>query len=279
MEVKILSDAVLNFFIHNSSLHKASDFDKIYCDKHPSVYEVIRIIDGIPLFLEEHYERLSSSAVILGYRLDFDYEEQRKNILKMIEINKTQNYNIKIVVNNFNNDSSDTYYFFIKSNYPEEALYIHGIKTFLYKAVRENPNVKIINKNLREEVDRLLKEKGCYEALLVNNSGEITEGSRSNLFFIRDNSVFTSPSEGVLMGITRQRIISLCRKNGIEVKEVPISSEHVESFDAAFISGTSPKVLPVSTIDEYNYSTDNSLLIKIMKIYNDEIHNYITSHK
>jgi branched-chain amino acid aminotransferase len=113
----------------------------------------------------------------------------------------------------------------------------------------------------------------------VNCSGEITEGSRSNLFFIKGNSVYTSPSKDVLMGITRQRIISICRKNGIGVNETAILADQVEFFDAAFISGTSPKVLPISTIDDYKYSTDNSLLLNIMEIYNNEIQNYINNHK
>lgn len=274
-----MNDAVLDFFIHNGNIHEVSDFDNIYDDKHPSVYEVIRIIDGIPLFLEEHYKRLVDSSCMLGYSIDLDFSSIRKNILKMTEINKIQNYNIKIVVNNFDKVSSDIYYFFVKSNYPEESLYKKGIKTFLYRAIRENPNAKVINNNLREEVDKLLKEKKCYEALLVNYSGEITEGSRSNLFFIKGNSVYTSLSKDVLMGITRQRIISLCTKNGIEVEETVIPADRAENFDAAFISGTSPKVLPISSIDDYRYSTDNRLLLNIMEIYNNEIQNYINNHK
>lgn len=272
-----MGDAVLKYFIHNEVEYEAPDFDRIYKDMAPSVYEVIRIIDGIPLFLEEHYSRLKNSAALLGNEINMSFDTIKSKIEKMIQLNEVSNYNIKIVVNNFE-QNTDTYFFFIKSSYPNENLYSQGIKTFLFDSTRENPNAKIINKNLRKDVDMLLKERNCYEALLVNDSKEVTEGSRSNLFFIKDGIVYTSPAGDVLMGITRQRIIKLCTKHNIKVVEAPIYSKSLNSYEAAFISGTSPKVLPISSIDELHYSTSNETLLKVMDIYNNEINEYLKNH-
>lgn len=274
-----MSEALLNQFIYNGKVYDTENFDTIYGDKTPSIYEVIRIMEGIPLFLEEHYERLINSSKILGFELVISMEEIKNNIDRMININKIKNYNIKIVINNLNEKEPSQYYFFISSSYPSEDMYENGIKTITYRAVRENPNAKVINKNLRGEVNRLLKEKDCYEALLVNDRGEITEGSRSNTFFIMGDQVYTSPSEGVLLGITRQRIVSLCMKNNINVIEKPVLASELSTFEALFMSGTSPKVLPICKVDGVDFSTHNKLLLKVMKIYNDEIKNYIESHK
>ena len=274
-----MGEAVLNYFIHNGREYNTADFNTIYGDNPPSVYEVIRIIDGIPLFLEEHYQRFKNSAAIIGNEINISFDNIKKHIERMISLNNVSNHNIKIVLNNFNQNTNDNYFFFIKSSYPNEDLYNQGIRTLLYDSIRENPNAKIINKNLRKDVDLLLTKKNCYEALLVNASGEVTEGSRSNLFFIKEGKVYTSPPGDVLMGITRQRIIKLCTENDIKVIEAPIYSNSLNSFEAAFISGTSPKVLPISCIDDLNYSTTNNALLKIMGIYNNEIDNYLKSHR
>lgn len=274
-----MREAVLKFFIHNGNEYSTLDFNTIYGDNPPSIYEVIRIIDGVPLFLEEHYLRLKNSAAIIKNEINISFDYIKSQIERMISLNNVSNYNIKIILNNFIQNTNDNYFFFIKSSYPNEDLYSKGISTLLYDSIRENPNAKIINKHLRKEVDLLLTERNCYEALLVNTSGEVTEGSRSNLFFIKDGKVYTSLPGDVLMGITRQRIIKLCTENNINVIEAPIYSNSLNSFEAAFISGTSPKVLPISCIDDLNYSTSNDTLLKVMDIYNNEINDYLKSHR
>ncbi len=154
-------------------------------------------------------------------------------------------------------------------------MYDEGIKTLTYNAIRENPHAKVINQSLRDNVNALLKEKDCYEALYINDKNEITEGSRSNTFFLKGKKVYTAPAKDVLLGVTRQRIIRLCRENGIEVIEMPIKLNEINKFDAVFMSGTSPKVLPIKYIDDIKYDTKYPLLLKIMKIYDDEINNYL----
>lgn len=273
-----MGEAVLKFFLHNESEYETPEFENIYKDNSPSIYEVIRIIDRVPLFLEEHYTRLKNSAALLGNEINMSFESIKSNIKKMIQLNNVSNYNIKIVVNNFS-QNINYYFYFIKSSYPDEELYRLGIKTFLYDSMRENPNAKIINKSLRGEIDKLLLKKNCYEALLVNKSGEVTEGSRSNLFFIKEGKVFTPPKGDVLMGITRQRIIKLCTENRIDVIEVPLFLNSLNSYEAAFISGTSPKVLPISSIDDISYSASDKTLLKIMDIYNKEIELYMKLHR
>lgn len=274
-----MGEAVFQYFIHNGELQKTSDFEKMYIDRYPSVYEVIRIIDGVPLFLEEHYKRFLHSAEILGCKLNLSFNEIKESINKMIKHNNVTCYNIKLVVNNLENPNQNSYYFFINSKYPEESMYKNGVETFLYRAERKNPNAKVIDKELRGTINQLLKDRNCFEAILVNQNEEITEGSRSNIFFIKGQKVLTALEKDVLQGITRQRIMSQCSRNGIEVEERIIPVKELSSFNAAFICGTSPKVLPISLIDNMKFSTTDKMLLKIMDIYNSEIENYIRQNK
>ncbi|QCX34551.1 aminotransferase class IV [Caloramator sp. E03] len=276
-----MSEATFNFFIHNSKIYNVSEFDKIYIEINPSIYEVIRIINKIPIFLEDHYERLKNSAQIIGFNLDeknISLEHIKENITKMIKLNDIEEYNIKIVLNNLKS-SLNEYYFFIKSSYPDEQTYKKGVKTCLFKAVRENPNAKVINAYLRNKINNILSTKNYYEAILVNEDNEITEGSRSNIFFIKNNSLYTAHISKVLPGITRQKILYICNQNNISVYETSIYTDDINSFDAAFISGTSPKVLPIAKIDNFDFNIQNPLLLRIMKLYDDEIKNYILKQK
>lgn len=276
-----MSEAQLNYFQFNGKIYNTIEFDNLYKDIFPSVYEVIRVVDKVPLFLEDHYKRFMNSLKIASdnLKLNIKFDAIKESIDNLVKLNDISNYNIKIVLNNISSDKKNEYYFFIRSIYPDKSLYDMGIKTFTYNAVRSNPNAKIINQNLRDTVNRLLKEKNCYEALLVNNNDEITEGSRSNVFFLKDKTVYTAPVGDVLPGITRQKIIQLLRENGIEFKEEPIHENEISAFDGAFMSGTSPKVLPISRINDIEFSPKNNLLQKVMKIYDDEIANYTVSHK
>ncbi len=73
--------------------------------------------------------------------------------------------------------------FFIKSFYPPKEYYENGIHTTLFHYERQNPNAKVqIGGDFKMEVAKKLEEEKAFEALLVNQSGYIPEGSRSNMF-------------------------------------------------------------------------------------------------
>jgi len=275
-----MSEAIFDKFIFNGTLYDTNLFESTYRTLSPSVYEVIRVMDGTPLFLEDHYKRLISSAASIGKEVIFSIEKLREYIKTLCNAANVKNNNVKLVINDFeSNPQGNFYLFFIKSSYPTDEMYKNGVKTGLYSAVRENPHAKIINQSLRDSVNEYLEKNSLYEAILVNEKGEITEGSRSNIFFIKNNEVYTSPAEGVLLGVTRQRIIKLCIENSIVVHEDVIPSSCINEFQAAFISGTSPKVLPIASIGDMKLSCNNDCLRKIMELYDLEISNYLRLHK
>ncbi|HCJ58235.1 MAG TPA: aminotransferase IV [Clostridiaceae bacterium] len=244
------------------------------------VYEVIRVIDGVPLFLEEHMDRLVKSSEMISMDIRPLSGSIASNIKKLIEVNNKPAKNLKILVYKGDKSYIDYSIFFIQSNYPQPELYEKGIKAILFNALRENPNAKVQNSGLRERVNKALSESSAYEALLVNEAGEITEGSKSNVFFVKNNSLYTSPKQEVLLGVTRTRVIELARSLGIEIIEASIHKSFLEKCDGLFITGTSPKVLPISNVDEFNYeSSKNETILSLMKAYDSLIEDYIKRHK
>lgn len=261
-------------FILNDEIKSCDEFEEEFLKKGKSLYEVIRIINGVPLFLEDHLERLESSATVTGIELWMNKIEIKNKIQKLCQENNVFEGNVKIIFNC--KDEKKTFLvYFIKHNYPTEDMYKNGVSTALYNAERETPNAKVINMNLREASNKIIKEKGVYEVILVDKNSYITEGSRSNIFMIKGNEVYTSPLKNVLPGITRKYILYVCKGLGLQVAEKRIKSSEINELDALFISGTSPKVLPICRIENNRYNPENIIVQQIKKGYDKIIEKYI----
>ena len=132
--------------------------------------------------------------------------------------------------------------------------------------------LKVINNDFREKVNKEINDMCAYEAILVDDNGFITEGSKSNIFMVIGTKVLTSKVENVLPGITRQFIIKTCEKLNIVVEEKNLHESDIESLTGLFISGTSPKVLPIKSVDEFSFnSSKNSIINSIMLGFEDEL--------
>ncbi|ENK0555942.1 aminotransferase class IV [Clostridium sporogenes] len=268
------------FFIENEKIKERGSFEESFLKEGKSLYEVIRIIDGAPLFLKSHLERFYNSAKLEGLNLWLAEEEIKENINRLIEINKVSIGNIKLVFN-FNKGKNNNFLcYFLKHNYPEDIEYKKGVKTILYHGERENPNAKVINMDFRKIVGEKIKEEKAYEAILVDRNGYITEGSKSNIFMIKDGKVITAPIEKVLPGITRQNIMDVCKNLNLKVEEEKVHYKDIDKLEGLFVSGTSPKVLPIKSVDEIEFkSSENKLILSIMEGYNKAIEEDVKGYK
>lgn len=265
-----MSECVNQYFLYNNEVKNSKEFDDNLLKKGKSLYEVIRVIDGKPLFLQKHLERLENSAALSNVKLWITIDELREKIMELIKVNNTKVGNVKFIFN-FNEKNIFAAYF-VKHHYPSEEDYKKGVKTIFYHGERENPNAKVINMSFRAAVDKKLKEEGAYEAILVDRNGYITEGSKSNIFMVKGKQIITSPLEEVLPGITRSVIIEECHNMGYEVLEENIHYKSVKDLDALFISGTSPKVLPISQVEDINFnSAGNRVVLEIMRKYDNTV--------
>ena len=250
-----------------------------YCeDKYTAFYEVIRIIQGVPLFFDDHFNRLKNSMAKLKYELNTSKKEIREQMKALCHQNNFVECNIKVIVLQYENEQN-LLMFINKFYYPSQTEYDSGVACCTIKLKRKNPNVKMIHAGYKEELQRTVTEKKAFEALLVNDEGKITEGGKSNVFFVKGNKIYTSPEDFVLIGVTRQYVADVCRKLGYEVIETLIGLDSLISFDAAFITGTSLKVLPVSNIDDLKLnSAQNPVTQHVMASYNSLVNAYINDN-
>lgn len=254
-----------NNFILNGELLPAEMFENHLVYDGDSVYEVLRLIKGKPLFFNDHFDRLSGSAGLLKKRMLADFETLRNDIITLVRSERNREVNLKIV---FNYHKSENYLIYlIESVYPTKEQYKNGVKGTLFQAERKNPGSKVIDHKLRTEIYNRLLSQGAYEALLVNRDNCVTEGSRSNIFFIKDQSLFTSPNETVLSGVTRKHVIDICRVNGIDVNFTCIKSETIQEYDSIIITGTSPAILPFYCIDNIYFNPYHPLITRLRNFY------------
>jgi branched-chain amino acid aminotransferase len=158
----------------------------------------------------------------------------------------------------------------IKPLFPTEAQYSNGVRGILFQAKRNDPESKVINQKLRKDIYFSLLHSRAYEAVLVNDEQRITEGSRSNIFFVKDGRLFTAPDGSVLHGITRKYVLEICRNNNIPLSFECVHIDHLGAYDAAFMTGTSPMVLPFSSLGEFVFDASLPLLKRLRELYIDE---------
>jgi branched-chain amino acid aminotransferase len=271
-----MKDFTGDFCIIDGRVEKTDALNRISLAALSVCYEVIRVDDGIFLFLEDHLSRLRDSIknVDINYKIDFKYII---DILLKLKINNNlHSGNIKLLVGFEPGTKKDPLIMAYPAlhRYPTEKQYREGIKTSLFTEERERPNIKYIHSSLQEKCRNEITMRGVYEVLLVDHDGTITEGSKSNVFFVKEGILFTPPSNRVLKGITREKIIGICRESGVPLQEENIPVKRLVRFSAAFLTGTSPKVLPVASIDAVSFTVENPLVAKIKARYEELIGTY-----
>ncbi len=94
------------------------------------------------------------------------------------------------------------------------------------------------------------EEKGADEAILLNTSGKVAEGSGCNIFIVRNGVLITSPiTSDILEGITRRSFVQFAQDEGIPVETREIDRSELYIADEAFFCGTGVQVAPIASID------------------------------
>jgi len=265
----------------NGKLLEGANYD---FDKSPgflSVYEVIRHIDGVPLFIEDHLARLVNSILLISRKPDISFSGIADEIHWLSEENRILNGNVKIICNFLpkKNRPEEVLIFFIPHKYPDKKEYLEGIKMKSLLMERPNPNAKVVNTLLTQEVVNCKAQNDVDEILLVKHDNIVTEGSKSNIFFVKDDEVLTAGRDLVLAGITRDKVIEICKLNKITCKETTIHLEDLSIMSGAFITGTSPKIMPVNRINQFKYQTQLPMIKTLKKLYDGMISNYLRDYR
>jgi branched-chain amino acid aminotransferase len=257
----------MDIIITNKGVLTQSELKVLQFESDHSVYEVVRIIDGVALFLEDHFSRLITSTRIGGLRFEMEFSEFRQKIDELVILNEKLAGNVKFVLSEIENEIQWSFSF-IPHNYPDINDYRHGVSTGLLFAERENPNAKIVQNTIRKRATQMIADHKLFEVLLVDRNGMITEGSRSNVFFVKENRFYTAPDSKECLNELAFPII-----------EESVLASEISAFDAVFLTGTSPNVLPVNCIGTVHFAANNFFVEQLMVKYNSMIARHINDRK
>lgn len=253
-------------FMLNGTLQPAEMFDKSLVYEGDSIYEVLRMVKGKPVFFPDHMERLMSSAKLQKKEILADISALRNDIISLARSDKKREANLKIVFN-YNSGRTNYMLYFIEPSYPTVTQYQKGVKGILFLAKRKDPESKVIDHKLRSSIYHRLISESSYEAILVNENNLITEGSRSNIFFLKGEDLVTAPDNVVLNGITRKHILEICKENKIKVEFACVKASDILDYDAVFMTGTSPIVLPFYCIGTSFFRVKHKPIEKLRELY------------
>ncbi|MGE5613168.1 MAG: aminotransferase class IV [Bacillota bacterium] len=276
-----MEDNAAKYYIVNGKVQDASVNPEYPGIAGYAVYEVIRIINGVPLFFEDHYERMKGSFDAIGKSLEATPGQFKQDMGRLLEANQADNCNVKIIIYGDNGGNrlrgcQARLAYISKSYYPPKEVADEGVKTGLLRMERRNPNAKLVDNEYKKAVSRRITEGGFFEVILVDGGGRITEGSKSNVFFVKNGSILTAPGWSVLKGITRKYVIAACKNAGYEVVERFMKADEIKEAEGAFLSGTSINVLPIRSIDDMILeSPSNPVVDSVRREYEKLLEEYI----
>lgn len=226
------------------------------------IYEVLAIENDLPLFLKKHIKRFELS---IGEFKKISFQELLNISIKLLKpiIKDCTGFNIKLIYC-VDNDSFSVEK--IKSRKPPESLYIAGGSVDFFHGERDHPLIKRENLPFKMITEDFCRKNDLYDVLLVNNDGEIPEGSRSNFLLISEvNEIITSPKGDALNGITRETIFEICKKENIPVIEEKITLDNIKKASSLIITGTSPELLPIINCGDITFNIDSPIIKKLKK--------------
>ncbi|MBK8624522.1 MAG: aminotransferase class IV [Saprospiraceae bacterium] len=219
------------------------------------VFDYFRVIDGKPIFLEDYLDRFERSLAGLQLILPYHREYLKEQIFELIRLNTFPLLGIRLVcTGGFAHDAytpTTPNAFMIAKPFNFHP-YDQGLKLMTAEFQRELHQIKSINYLQPISLLPKMKAFGADDVIYFHN-GLVSESSRSNVFIIK-NSVLITPDTGILEGITRKKILSFASEIlPMEIK--PITIEELYRADEVFLSASTKRISPVTSIDEQNYES------------------------
>ena len=240
------------------------------------VYETIRISNGTVYFIREHTERLMNSAKVISLEHAFAAHQIEKYLYDLIEKVELESCNLKILlIGGPTKEAAQLYILPLNPLFPDRKFYRDGVACVTYQNERLFPHAKTLNMLPSYLAYRQAKAAGAYEALLINQKGCITEGTRTNFLCIKDKIIVSPPEDEILLGVMRKVVLGVALANGftLEQKEIPLQS--IDDYDGAFITSTSSKLMPISSIDGRDIGSRSPLIQELTK----EVDQFLSASK
>jgi len=217
------------------------------------IFDFLKSLGGQPIFPEEHLARFFHSAQRLRLLISKTKEELYDTILLLMEKNNIPDSGIKLTLTG---GYSPDGYSLSKPNLvitqsplqlPAPETFEKGIRLVSYPHQRQLPDVKSIDYLMAVWLQPYIQEKGADD-VLYQKDGAISECPRSNFFIVTPDNTVVTPSENILKGVIRGKVLQLAQQQ-FKVEERPVLLEEVWTASEAFITSTTKHVLPVVAID------------------------------
>jgi len=237
-------------------------------------YETVRIKEGVLLYVEAHLDRLEKSVKgIEDFPVDKEEIEKISYDFLRNEFPDFKEGNLRIVLT-----KEHLLIHICEANIPSEELFEKGIETSILKWDRVDPNIKVFRGDYKKAVADVFSKTNAYEVVLADSNDKLYEGSKSNLFVVKGNKVYTAPDEKILLGITRRRVLESLDKAGAELVVGMFSFEELKNDknSALFVSSTPFDILPIRSVDGYVFdSAKDPMVRKIQQNYKEAMNEYI----
>ncbi|MFZ2196414.1 MAG: aminotransferase class IV [Thermodesulfovibrionales bacterium] len=278
-----------NIVPESEALVSVYDHGFLYGD---GIYETMRAYNGVVFMLEKHLERLRRSASLTKLSIP-ETGFITDAVCRTIEANKLSDAYVRVTVSRgkgpigLDPDLCKEPTFVVIAElfreYPGH-LYRNGVKLVIAKTRRNlvsaiNPRIKSLNflNNIFAKMEA--KERGAYEAIMLNADGMIAEGTVCNIFFVKDNVLCTpAPETGVLDGITRELVISLAKKSGLSVSEDRFYPDDLYSASEVFFTNTTSEIMPVSQVELVTYKP-GKIAKSLRELYKEEVSLYVRAQR
>jgi branched-chain amino acid aminotransferase len=279
-------DAKVHVMVH--SLHYGlAVFEGIRCYKGKKGSAVFR--------LDEHIDRLYDSAHIFQLEIPYTKAQMKAAVIDTIKANKLEECYIRplvyigygamgLYVTGPINVAIATWPW---GAYLGEEGIKNGIKVRVSSYTRHHVNISMTRAKLTgayvnsQLAKREARASGCDEAILLDPSGYVAEGTGENIFIVRDGVLKTTPLTSILEGITRDSVMELATELGYTVKEERFTRDEVYIADEAFFTGTAAEVTPIREVDGrlIKDGIPGPMTRKLQKVFFDIVQGKSAKHK
>ena len=250
------------------------------------IWDSLRYHNNNFIFLNEHLDRLYKDAKLIDLKIHLTRKKLSEALIKTIKINKMKtDVHLRIIVSRGIKStpyqspkvtiSKPTIIIIPEYKKPDIKAYKKGLKLVTVKTIRGPINVQNPQINSLSKLNCILacieaNKKNADEALMFDINGNVATNNSTHFFFVKNNTVFTSTGKYCVTGITRQKIIDLCKKNKIKVKEKNFKLNEVLNADEAFCTGSFAGIVPVNQINKKKYSLKKNPITKeLTNFYNN----------
>ena len=249
------------------------------------VWEGIRLYNNKWLFLDEHIHRLYEGAKAIDLDINLTKDQLKNALFDTQKINKMiDRAHARVMITRgikskpFQRPSYslDGPTIVIIMEHSEDNIKREPITLATVSQIRGNPMVQDPKLNSHSKLNCILaciqaEKAGADEALMLDPLGFVSTTNSCNFFIVKGSEVWTSTGDYCMNGITRKKIIEICKLNQISIYERNFSLVDVYSADEAFITGTLGSLVSVKSIDGRLIENKNnySMTEKLLKLYEE----------